>query len=138
MTTPIKQCEYSECNNELKGRKPRFCSDKCRMAQTRTDKSNKPEQPKANKGVTSDWHTPKGRAICASLLEQLDVLPANPEGVTSMTKDQLYSAIRSYPQDTWVNSPEHTELMRRLRSMSIEQLEAGGYWIPCWKHVEAA
>ncbi len=30
------------------------------------------------------------------------------------TSNQLYSAINSYPQDTWKDSPEFKELMKRL------------------------
>ena len=52
-----------------------------------------------------------------------------------VTRADLYESIGNYPQDTWVNSPEHRELMGRLRSMSIEELEQGGYWIPCWKRI---
>ena len=48
------QCMSDKCSNELAGRQKTFCSDKCRMAQSRTSKthedgsgcskSNKPEQ----------------------------------------------------------------------------------------------
>lgn len=182
------QCEYDKCDNKLTGRKKRFCCDKCRMAQSRTAKSNKPEQikveqPKANKveqgvrpkldltrkmynDVMDEITKPKPHGCNMSvtvvgkdqpepiiafgndvtsvtLVEALaGVTPVDwartNADVVSLTKDQLYSAIRSYPQDTWVGSPEYVELMRRLKIMSIKQLEDGGYWIPCWKHTEAA
>lgn len=45
----------------------------------------------------------------------------------------LNQAIRAYPNDTWINSPEHNELMRRLKAWSIEKLEGLGYSIPAWK-----
>lgn len=64
-----------------------------------------------------------------------DVIPDNLE---AMTADQLYTAIYSYPEDTWIDSPEYLELMSRLRSKTVAELEAEGYWIPCWKHAEAA
>jgi len=57
------------------------------------------------------------------------------EGMTGqgMTRAELYQAIRAYPNDQWVNSPEHKELMRRLNTRSVPELEADGYWIPQWK-----
>ena len=54
------------------------------------------------------------------------------------TANDLYVAINSYPQDTWKDNPEFKELMKRLHSMSVEELEAGGYDVPCWKYSEAA
>ncbi len=50
-----------------------------------------------------------------------------------LTRTQLEQAIRAYPHDQWVNSPEHKELIRRLRSMSVAELEAEGYHVPAWK-----
>ncbi|HDZ86526.1 MAG TPA: hypothetical protein ENH57_02415 [Actinobacteria bacterium] len=52
-----------------------------------------------------------------------------------MPRFELDQAIRAYPNDQWINSPEHKELMRRLHSMTIEQLEAEGYYVPGWKVV---
>ncbi len=50
-----------------------------------------------------------------------------------LTRIQIEQAIRAYPHDQWVNSPEHKELLRRLHSMTIEQLEEQGYHVPAWK-----
>ncbi len=52
---------------------------------------------------------------------------------SKLSKDQLYSAISSYKADTWVNSPEHKELMRRIETWPLEKLVIDGYWIPAWK-----
>lgn len=40
------KCMNESCSNELSGRQKTYCSDKCRMVQTRTDKVEqaKPEQ----------------------------------------------------------------------------------------------
>lgn len=35
----------------------------------------------------------------------------------SLTRQQLNSKIRAYPNDTWINSLEHNELVRRLKGM---------------------
>ncbi len=58
--------------------------------------------------------------------------------ISFMTAAELYLAINSYPQDTWKDSPEFKELMKRLHSKSIEELESEGYSVPCWKYSEAA
>ncbi len=103
------------------------------------------------KGVTSEGVTEKallkshtdeiyrqGAALLDTTHERFIAAGGKDNYLARVTAAQLYSAIRSYPQDTWVNSPEHVELMRRLKTMSVEQLEAEGYWIPCWKQAEAA
>ena len=51
--------------------------------------------------------------------------------VRSLSRDDLYWAIDSYPRDEWIGSPEHGELMRRLHERKEEELE--GYFIPVWK-----
>ena len=51
----------------------------------------------------------------------------------TLTRTQLQAAIDSYPNDTWVNSPPHKELMHRLHTYSMARLKAEGYWIPSWK-----
>ncbi len=56
-------------------------------------------------------------------------------GCTDLSASDLYDMIGRYPEDTWRFSSEYKELMRRLRSMSIDELESGGYYIPCWKYV---
>lgn len=53
--------------------------------------------------------------------------------LTQLPRIDLEQRIRAYPNDQWVNSPEHTEPMRRLRTLSIEQLENEGYHVPAWK-----
>jgi len=88
------------------------CSGKCR----------------AKKSRRTVEHTERTRTVTAHAAEGVEVL----------TKDQLYLAIKSYPHDTWVNSPEHKELMRRLHTKTEAELLAEGYWIPSWKHKEKA
>ena len=56
-----------------------------------------------------------------------------PTPLKDMTRQELERAIRAYPNDQWINSAEHKELMRRLTTWSIEKLEGFGYFIPAWK-----
>lgn len=58
---------------------------------------------------------------------------SEPIPVKDMTRIQLDQAIRAYPHNEWVNSPEHSELMHRLNTMNVVRLEAEGYHVPAWK-----
>jgi hypothetical protein len=53
--------------------------------------------------------------------------------IKDMTRRELYDAIHAYPNDQWINSPEHKELMSRLISWTVDRLEEEGYFIPAWK-----
>ena len=50
------------------------------------------------------------------------------------TAEGLYEAINGYEADTWKDSNEFKELMRRLKSMNIVKLVEQGYKIPNWKY----
>lgn len=52
------------------------------------------------------------------------------------TPQDLYDAINGYEADTWKESNEFKELMRRLKSMNIVALDKQGYKIPNWKYKE--
>ena len=54
------------------------------------------------------------------------------------TRQEITNAISHYPQDTWKDSPEFAELMRRLHARTVVELKAEGYWIPAWKYQQAA
>ena len=56
-----------------------------------------------------------------------------PTPVKDMTRVQLEQAIRAYPNDQWINSPEHKELSHRIGSLSVDELEAEGYHVPVRK-----
>jgi len=79
-----------KCENELTGRQSRFCSDKCRMTVTRTNKANKdgsgslkPEQPEHE-------HPPKSEVEQKSdnqLIADLPRVETVPEPVSNPTSD---------------------------------------------------
>ncbi len=136
------ECKNS-CGKDLTGRQLLYCSDKCRMQHKRTAESeldapqpeqiipNKPEQTKVEQKSDSVEFEPKVAGVeVRSGIEYISV--------SRLTAKQLYFGINSYPQDTWKDSIEYKELMRRLHSMSIAELKSGGYDIPCWKYNEAA
>ena len=126
--------ECKNCGNELTGRQKTFCSDKCRKRAvraavktdkgtiTRTNHQTRTDYPAYNsEQLLKDWREGKGTEWQCKI----------------GTLAKQYEVINSMPT-RWVNSPEHKALMAKLKSTPIEQLEAEGYYIPCWKHQEAA
>lgn len=142
------ECKRTECKVSVTGKQV-FCSDKCRKAQSRTDNSDKTNSD--TKVGQTDTEPSKEEAelikntkaannAMDELLSGSPVAPGSTNSGQVVSKDpgnlsrsQLYSAINGYKADTWVNSPEHKELMHRLNSMTVEQLKDEGYWIPTWK-----
>ena len=123
----------NECGNESRGRSM-YCSAKCKVRYNRNKKRNKSvTDVTENKSVTKS-DIPVGNGPLSSSESRRE----EREFLNKLTAAQLYSAINHYPEDTWKDSPEYKELMKRLHSMSIEELRAGGYDIPCWKYSEAA
>ena len=129
------------CGKDLTGRQKNYCSDRCRkqairaaVVKVNSDKLGRSNSDKLEVGQKPDKQL--------SVDETLDIIESSDkigrEMREELTANDLYVAIRNYPQDTWKDSPEFKELMKRLHSMSIEELEAGGYDIPCWKYSEAA
>ena len=47
---------------------------------------------------------------------------------------ELYRKIKEYPQDTWADSPEFSELIKTLEENDIETLRENGYVVPSWKN----
>lgn len=58
--------------------------------------------------------------------------PVEPD-LSAIPIKRLYDLIDHYPHNTWVNSPEHKELIYRLHTLPVEQLQEEGYFIPVWK-----
>ena len=104
-----KQCLFCGKEFEAERSTAKFCSDVCKL--------------KFNRGFNG------GKDI--HLKEEVSVPQCS-----ALTKDELYTRIEFYPQDTWKDSPEFAELMKRLKEMSIEELEAKGYSVPNWKRNE--
>lgn len=127
-----------QCDTEFEAKRAdaQFCSDKCRMAYKRKIKltegttpapmepvgaSN--DQPLEDKKISEQTIDPTIETVAITPTEDLTILP----------REEIESRIRAYPRDTWVDSPEFLELIRRFETMSIEDLQAGGYHIPNWK-----
>jgi len=81
-----------------------------------------------SKRATAKYCSPKCRKLAFLSVPEVSV----PISVTKMTADDLYHAINCYPGNSWKDSPEFEELMRRLETFSIDELT--GYWIPNWKN----
>ena len=127
------KCKNDKCDNEVTGRQV-FCSDKCRKALSRTFNSDKPnsdmEVGQVNLSVPGE---PDYAGVCQEVDGQWVVVKPNPKPVSTLTRIELQQAIRAYPNDRWVNSPEHKELKHRLDVLSVSELERLGYMIPVRK-----
>lgn len=95
---------------------------------------DKEKQKQAHKEAMQRYRTKQG--ITEASITKQGITQDIPQGITSLTAEQLYDKINIYPHDSWVSSTEHKELMRRLHAFSIEQLQAEGYFIPVWKYAE--
>jgi hypothetical protein len=78
------------------------------------------------------------RVMAAREKEDVKTMSAEVKLPKTMSAQELYDGIDSYPKDKWVDSPEHLELLRRLEVLSLEELRAGGYSIPSRRLNEVA
>jgi uncharacterized protein YccT (UPF0319 family) len=100
-----------------KGDKPRvFCSDKCRKAFNRNITEPEKQTDKTKQEANGQKQTDK---IETSLKD--------------LTAEDLYFKIDCYPNDSWKDSIEYNELIKRLNNKDISVLSKEGYIIPNWK-----
>jgi len=102
------------CNKEFEAKRSsaKFCSNKCKLACRRGEVS-----------VSKVSVSPK-KEVSVSV---------GGKDVKDMSRDELRMHIHSYRGGDWVDSPEHNELKRRLKTWSLKKLEELNYWIPNWK-----
>jgi hypothetical protein len=118
------KCKWHECENEART-KSEFCSDTCSKRYRRNPDNGKSDTQPGQVSL---------RDIPEELVSPINDVPALQ--AKSLTRAELTNRIRAYPNDTWINSPEHTELMRRLKAYTIERLEAEGYFVPQWRRLQ--
>lgn len=152
-----------QCGITLTGRQQAFCSDKCRKRLTRTKArpedvsgSSNPDTAILNQPLNPDMYQARtnpdklnwGPWMDAAGLDEADLIanrvpiPGDYDYVKIETPDVMYMTAAElirrlhYIRD-WKRSPEHVEIMRRLHTMTVEQLEAQGQPVPAWKREEA-
>ncbi len=118
------------CGKENEGRS-KYCDNTCK---TQYHRNVSPETvSKTDEVKRVDILLSPGDKLTLKAIKCIN----NPVHIWNPVKDMgridLEQKIRAYPNDQWINSPEHKELMSRLHSMTVEELEADGYWIPAWK-----
>lgn len=126
------------CNKEYEARRAtsKYCSGKCRKAFQRVSGTGEVSGTEGFVPVTGK----PGDTDYDGCMELVDGFWREKDRTTAMkdmTPEQLAVGSRAYPQDVWFNSPEHKELLRRLVSMSVDELKSDGYFVPCWKYKEA-
>ena len=147
-----------QCEAELTGRQREFCSDKCRKRASRT----KPGPEDAPQSTNADTVVVKHPTNADSLepdsqsRTQDHSLPMTAgEVLASQTRydvaaqelarplkhvmyDDLYRRVCLYKGLDWKVSPEYKEIMHRLHTLTVEQLELEGQFVPGWKYSEEA
>ncbi len=120
----IKTCEYCKQEFEALRATKRFCSDKCKVANSRLSVTDGPigsVTPPENVTVTTDKDVTVKIAIPTGI---------DGEDVRKMSREDIEIGIRMYAGDSWVKSPEFNELLRRLNSYTEERLLEEGYDVP--------
>lgn len=117
------------CGKPLTGRQRRHCSDKCRMALKRTNKtlqdgagatkSNKPEQ----------IHTPKPNKTEPELTDEM--LASLPAPVVQPTAQPGSGQV---PRVSWQDSPAYAKVIYNLLTLTLEELRARCQFIPVWRY----
>lgn len=104
-----------QCDNECSGR-GQYCCESCKTVYNRNKRNRKPEQIATGTSEPEQGTHPLD-----------DVL-----------FDDLYRKVCSYPGLAWKTSLEYKEIMHRLHTLTAEQLELEGQWVPCWKYKQEA
>lgn len=149
----------NKCGNEAKGRS-KYCSDSCKVAYNRnkrntesvtdvtvsesvtnrTNNSDKVGHPDSwrDKIILEAVGIDKSRCLTISMLDSLPAGISKPTAQpTSETAgvhaSELMDKMNNYHSIDWLDSPEYAEVIYRLLTSSIEQLEQEGQFIPGWK-----
>lgn len=138
-----------QCDTVLTGRQREFCSDKCRKRASRTqpgpqigsgstnaDKvilnyppnADKPEVGHRTPAIPGD---PDYVGVCKEV-DGVWVAKPDPVDITTLTATELQIRMKRYKGLDWLNSPEHKEVMHRLHTRTVAELES--QFVPCWKY----
>ena len=129
------------CETEYEGRvDSKTCSPKCRKKLSRGGEEKEVMGKTSEKTIEGKCHgcgedCHKLICICLKCVQkgvtheslELEMCVLD---VSEIDRQELESAIVCYSHDEWVKSPEFEELMRRLNTLSLEDLVKGGYNVP--------
>ncbi len=125
-------CKWYKCDNELTGRQRGYCSDKCRMAHKRANRtlepqftnSNKPEQTKPEQ--TKPEQLPEDMFTAQIPWAQIHALPmgvvrstCRPDGPVSWGGN-------------WWDQPEYAQAIEQLLTNDPQDLTDQGVLVPVW------
>ena len=95
------KCMNVECSNELTGRQKTYCSDKCRMAQSRTAKveQTKPEQANPNSITLTESDTLSSMALPNGTTSHYAVdVTLTTTDIVAMSNDEAIALLSSWLQ----------------------------------------
>ena len=133
-----------QCKKEFKEVRAdqKFCSTYCRVKFRRiNDTSNMSDTSKNDTSNDTSKVSVPDEKVSVPVENKVSVPVSVPKEIdnieqpklSKLTAEELYNGINSYERDLWVDSPEYSELKKRLKTLSIEQLRQQGFSIPCWK-----
>ena len=122
--------DCKQCGTVLEGRQREFCSDKCRKRASRSkpDSQDAPQSTNADTMVVEHGQNEVGQqtrtrppipgddgyvGVCKQVDGQWVVKPDPSAPVSSLSDVDLQLKLKSYQGASWVNSPEHKEVLRR-------------------------
>ena len=131
------KCMNDQCGNELIGRQKTYCSDKCRMTQSRTDKSNKPNPNTKPEQVIIDACGKAHPIDLEGRRRDYELLESWARGEGNEYQRRLGQLARHYePDESGLDTPKRNAQTRaRLRATPLEELKANKVWTPVWREV---
>ncbi len=127
------KCKHLKCNNEVSG-KQLFCSDKCRKAQSRTQLGQTSKSDSAV-GQVIDTVKPE-QLITQPMLDSLPIGVVHPSGQPDEHTARLSALdlkVRLNAIKDWQASTVYAEVVYRLLTSTLEQLEQSGQFVPAWR-----
>jgi len=122
----------NKCGNEAKGRS-KYCSVSCKVAYNRNKKSvtDVTVIVEVEQSVTE-------RTLTLSMLASLPAGVSRPTAQPTSEAAGVHAAALMDGMNRcsgieWLDSPEYAEVVYRLLTSSVEQLEAESQFIPAWK-----
>lgn len=123
----VMKCRYCEKEFESKRSTRQFCSHRCQVAWHRKVSVTGTTKQKLVSVTEPD------ESVTVNPVTVTSNVTVREDSVTKLSREELYKRIHRYPGNTWKDSPEYAELIHRLKTTPLSELEAKGYQIPNWK-----
>ncbi len=125
MDAKSKGC-LNNCGNEATG-KSKYCSDRCKVAYNRNKST-------VTSGAVTSTVTQVKQPDLTSLPEGVSKPTGQRTPLTEgMSSNDLKCAVSRHRGTDWIASAEYCEVIYRLLTLSVDELESQGQTVPSWK-----